>query len=206
MKKVLILLGVLGLFASPVYAITGVGVGVRGGFVSNYTNPGLDNSTFSLDLKQMPMFGGHVVLGFLPIIELEGSAEVAWKKKEFAFFDSSIASFSKSDLTLRDFSLNITAKYKFNFFPVVKPYVGAGLGWHWLVYTTSSDSKYIIGVPVDENRLGYHGLVGLALKLPALPLEFFAEGRYTHIMTKQEKFDTKATHYTTILGGVTLGF
>ena len=55
MKKVLILLGVLVVLSSPVYAITGVGIGVRGGFVSNYTNPGLDNSTFSLDLKQMPM-------------------------------------------------------------------------------------------------------------------------------------------------------
>ena len=200
MKKVLILLGVLGLFASPVYAITGVGVGVRGGFVSNYTNPGLDNSTFSLDLKQMPMLGGHVVLGFLPVIELEGSAEVAWKKKEFDIAGTT------GDLTLRDFSLNVTAKYKFNMMPVIKPYIGAGLGWHWLSYSLSLSSGGTIEVPVDENRLGYHGVAGVALKLPALPLEFFAEGRYTHIMTKQEKFDTKATHYTTILGGVTLGF
>src|SRR3989304_9220637 len=125
MKKVLILLGVLVVLSSPVYAITGVGIGVRGGFVSNYTNPGLDNSTFSLALKQMPMVGGHVVIGFLPVIDLEGSAEMAWKKKSFTYGSSS------GDLTLRDFSLNVTAKYKFNM-PVIKPYIGAGLGWHWL--------------------------------------------------------------------------
>lgn len=200
MKKVLILLGVLVVLSSPVYAVTGVGVGIRGGLVSDYKNPGLDNSTFSLDLKQMPMVGGHVVLGFLPVIDLEGSAEMAWKKKSFSNGSSS------GDLTLRDFSLNVTAKYKFNMMPVIKPYIGAGLGWHWLTYSLSLSSGASVDVPVDENRLGYHGLVGLALKLPALPLEFFAEGRYTHIMTKQEKFDTKATHYTTILGGVTLGF
>ena len=199
MKKVLILLGVLVILSSPVYAVTGVGIGVRGGLVSNYTNPGLDNSMFSLDLKQMPMFGGHVVLGFIPVIELEGSAEVAWKKKSFDIAGTT------GDLTLKDFSLNATAKYKFPF-PVIKPYIGAGLGWHWLTYSFSLGSAGTVEVPVDENRLGYHGLVGVALKLPALPLEFFAEGRYTHIMTKQEKFDTKASHYTTILGGVTLGF
>ena len=146
------------------------------------------------------MVGGHVVLGFLPVIELEGSAEVAWKKKSFDIAGTT------GDLTLRDFSLNVTAKYKFNMMPVIKPYIGAGLGWHWLVYSFSLSSGSSIDVPVDENRLGYHGVAGVALKLPALPLEFFAEGRYTHIMTKQEKFDTKATHYTTILGGVTLGF
>lgn len=199
MKKVLVLLGVLVVLSSPAYAIKGVGIGVRGGLVSDYKNPGLDNSTFSLDLKQMPMFGGHVVIGFIPIIELEGSAEVAWKKKSFDILGTT------GDLTLKDFSLNATAKYKFPL-PVIKPYIGAGLGWHWLSYSVSLSSGSSIEVPVDENRLGYHGLVGLALKLPALPLEFFAEGRYTHIMTKQEKFDTKASHYTTILGGVTLGF
>jgi len=200
MKKTLILLGVLVLLASQVYAVTGVGIGVRGGFVSNYTNPGLKDSPLGLDLKQMPMLGGHVVLGFLPVIDLEGSAEMAWKKKSFTYGSSS------GDLTLRDFSLNVTAKYKFNMMPVIKPYIGAGLGWHWLSYSFSLSSGGTVEVPVDENRLGYHGVAGVALKLPALPLEFFAEGRYTHIMTKQEKFDTKATHYTTILGGVTLGF
>ncbi|HVP37110.1 MAG TPA: outer membrane beta-barrel protein [Terriglobales bacterium] len=199
MKKILVMLGLLVILASPAYAIKGVGIGIRGGLVSDYKNPGLDNSTFNLDLKQMPMFGGHVVLGFIPIIELEGSAEMAWKKKSFDIEGNT------GDLTLRDFSLNATVKYKFPF-PVIKPYIGAGLGWHWLTYSVSLSSGSSINMPVDENRLGYHGLVGLALKLPALPLEFFAEGRYTHIMTKQEKFDTKASHYTTLLGGVTLGF
>ncbi len=199
MKKSIVVLGLLLLLASPTYAITGVGVGVRGGLVSDYKNPGLDNSVFSLDLKQMPMVGGHVVIGFIPIIKLEGSAEVAWKKKSFDIGGIT------GDLTLKDFSLNATAKYEFGL-PVLRPYIGAGLGWHWLSYSFSMSSVGTIEVPVDENRLGYHGLVGLALKLPGLPLEFFAEGRYTHILTKQEKFDTKASHYTTILGGVTLGF
>ncbi len=200
MKKIVILLGVLMLCSSPVYAITGVGVGVRGGFVQNYDNPGLDESSLPVDLKEMPMLGAHVVFGFIPVINLEGSAEMAWKKKEFLFGDT------EADFTVRDFSLDVTAKYKFELMPVIKPYIGAGLGWHWLTYSTSLDSDIEILLPVDENRLGYHGVGGVSLKFPAVPFEIFAEYRYTHIMTKQEELDTKGTNYSTILGGITFGF
>lgn len=200
MKKVLALLGVLVLFASPVYAITGVGVGVRGGFVQGYDNPGIDESSLSLDLSKMPMLGAHVVFGFIPMLDIEGSAEMAWKKKEFTY--QSI----NADFTVRDFSLNVTAKYKFNLVPAVKPYIGAGLGWHWLTYSTSIDSEPTLVYPADENRLGYHGVAGISFRFPALPFEFFGEYRYTHIMTKQEELDTEGTNFSTILGGITFGF
>jgi opacity protein-like surface antigen len=204
MKKTVILLGVLMLCASPVYAISGVGVGVRGGFVQNYDNPGLDESSLPVDLKEMPMLGAHVVFGFIPIIDLEGSAEMAWKKKEF-LFESGVDTI-EADFTVRDFSLNVTAKYKIDLMPVIKPYIGAGLGWHWLTYSTSLDEGPSFSLPVDENRLGYHGVGGVSLKFPAVPFELFAEYRYTHIMTKQEELDTKGTNYSTVLGGITFGF
>jgi len=200
MKKVLILLGVMVLLASPVYAITGVGVGVRGGFVHNYDNPGIDKSPLDLDLSKMPMLGAHVVLGFIPMLDIEGSAEVAWKKKEFTYLNEA------ADFTVRDFSLNATAKYKFNFLPVMKPYIGAGLGWHWLTYSTSLDSQPSLIYPVDENRLGYHGVAGISFRFPALPFEFFGEYRYTRILTEQKDLDSKGTDFTTILGGITFGF
>jgi opacity protein-like surface antigen len=206
MKKIVILLGVLMLCASPVYALSGVGIGVRGGFVQNYTNPGLEKSPLSLDLKEMPMLGGHVVLGFIPIIDLEGSAEMAWKKKEFTYVDILSGDTLNVDFTVRDFSLNVTAKYKFDLIPVIKPYIGAGLGWHWLVYSFDMGSGSTIDLPGDENRLGYHGVGGVSLKFPAVPFEIFAEYRYTHIMTEQEEFGTKGSHYTTLLGGITFGF
>jgi len=200
MKQVLILLGVLVFFASPVYAISGVGVGVRGGFIQNYDNPGLDESPLGLDLSEMPMLGAHVVFGFIPMLDLEGSAEMAWKKKEFMYETI------EADFTVRDFSLNVTAKYKFNLVPAIKPYIGAGLGWHWLFYSTSLDSEPALVYPVDENRLGYHGVAGISFKFPALPFEFFGEYRYTRILTEQEELDTKGTDFTTILGGITFGF
>ncbi|MCJ7498523.1 MAG: porin family protein [candidate division Zixibacteria bacterium] len=200
MKKIVILLGVLMLCASPVYAISGVGFGIRGGFVQNYDNPGLDESSLPVDLKEMPMLGAHVVFGFIPVIDLEGSAEMAWKKKEFLLGDT------KADFTVRDLSLNVTAKYKIDLMPVIKPYIGAGLGWHWLTYSSSLDEGPTFVLPVDENRLGYHGVGGVSLKFPAVPFELFAEYRYTHIMTEQEEFGTKGSHYTTLLGGITFGF
>jgi opacity protein-like surface antigen len=199
MKKVLVLLGLLVLFASPVYAITGVGIGVRGGLVQNYDNPGIDESPIGLDLKEMPMLGGHVVIGFIPLLEVEGSAEMAWKKKEFTYGTI------KAEFTVRDFSLNVTAKYKFNLVPAVKPYIGAGLGWHWLGYSVSGDGMAVT-TPLDENRLGYHGVAGISLRIPALPFELFGEYRYTHIMTKQGELDTEGTNFSTILGGITFGF
>ncbi|MDH4222670.1 MAG: porin family protein [candidate division Zixibacteria bacterium] len=199
MKKVLVLLGLLVLCASPVYAITGVGIGLRGGFVQNYDNPGIDESPIGLDLKEMPMLGFHATLGFIPLIELEGSAEMAWKKKEFTYETV------KAEFTVRDLSFNVTAKYKFNLVPAVKPYIGAGLGWHWLGYSVSGDGMAIT-TPLDENRLGYHGVGGIALRIPALPFELFGEYRYTHIMTKQEELDTEGTNFSTILGGITFGF
>lgn len=199
MKKILVLLGLLALCASPVYAITGVGVGVRGGLVQSYDNPGIDESPLGLDLNEMPMLGGHVVIGFIPMLEVEGSAEMAWKKKEFTYEAYTY------DFSVRDFSLNVTAKYKFNLLPALKPYIGAGLGWHWLTYSISGEGL-VMTTPLDENRLGYHGVGGVSLRIPALPFEIFAEYRYTHIMTKQEDLDTEGTNFSTLLGGITFGF
>lgn len=179
--------------SSKSWGITGLGIGIKGGIIQNYRNDNLNSiPTQNQDwLKEMPMVGLHLKIGTLRIIHLEFSLEYAWKKKEIVLDNSTRADFSVNDL-----SLNGTAKYLFSF-PVLKPYLGAGVGMHRLVYGISKDA-YSIYIPEDQNRMGLHGVVGIVLSLPAFPLEFLAEVRYTSIQTKN-----KSTRYTTLLAGVT---
>ncbi len=195
MKRLaLILLGFAICTFSPIqtFAITGLGIGVRGGLIQNYKNPGLNSFTGQEDfLKEMPLAGIHLKIGTLPIIDLEASLEYAWKEKEIVLEDR-----LKADLTVSDLSLNATAKYVFSV-PVVKPYVGVGAGFHRMVYKISIEN-YEGYFPDNESRSGFHGVGGLALKFPVFPFELFGEGRYTIVQTKD-----KTTKYTTILIGLT---
>jgi len=190
------------LFASGAWAVTGLGVGVRGGVIQNYDNPAIKKF---YSLKQMPLLGAHLKIGTLPLIDLEISVEYAWKKKEnIIYYPEELGGLVplKVDLKIKDLSLNATAKYLFSF-PVVRPYVGAGVGIHRMLYEFSSGETTVI-FPEDENKIAFHGVGGVSVQLPVFPLEIFAEGRFVYIKTEQKKLDTKETDFVTILGGVTL--
>lgn len=186
------------LVTGEAWGITGLGIGIRGGMLQNYKNDNLD-SIPSLDqdwLKDMPMLGVHLKIGTLGTIHLEASVEYAWKKKEIVLTVPGGGSLTKADFSVNDLSLNGTAKYMFAF-PVLKPYLGAGVGIHRLVYGISNES-FSAYIPEDQNRMGIHGVGGLVISFPASPLDLMAEVRYTSIQTKNEP-----TRYTTILAGIT---
>ena len=195
MKKGCLLLWIFSLllFGSEAWGITGLGIGIKGGVIQNYKNDNLNRiPTQNQDwLKEMPLVGVHLKIGTLRIIHLEASIEYAWKEKEIVLDNVIRAEFSVNDL-----SLNGTAKYMFSF-PVLKPYLGAGVGIHRLVYGISNDD-YSVYVPEDQNRIGFHGVGGFLLSFPASPLELLAEVRYTSIQTQNEP-----TRYTTFLAGLT---
>jgi len=208
MKKVTIILSALLalIFCHQAFAVTGLGLGARVGLIQNYDNPVTKKMFPEFSLKQMPMLGVHLKIGTLPIIDLEVSAEYSWRKKKdilYKYNPEGLPNFTpfKADFTIRDLSLNATGKYNFSF-PGIKPYIGAGVGIHRILYEISVDTISVI-LPENENKIGFHGVAGLSLKLPVFPFEFFAEGRYTFINTKQPKFDTKQTHYTTLMVGIT---
>ena len=198
MRKILFLfpLFIFLLFCSPTWGITGLGVGIKGGMIQNYKNDNL-NSILSQDqdwLKEMPVVGVHLKIGTLRIIHLEASVEYAWKEKEIVLGDLPRVSFS-----IHDLSLNGTAKYMFSI-PVLKPYLGGGVGIHRLVYRISYED-HSIPLPVmpnDKSRMGFHGVGGFLLSFPAFPMELLAEVRYTSIQTENEP-----TRYTTFLAGLT---
>jgi hypothetical protein len=181
------------LFCSPTWGITGLGIGIKGGVIQNYKNDNLDSiPTLGQDwLKEMPMVGVHLKIGTLRIVHLEASVEYAWKEKEIV-----LENLTRTDFSISDLSLNGTAKYMFSF-PVLKPYLGAGVGIHRLVYGISNEA-YSVYVPEDQNRIGFHGVGGFVLSFPAFPLELLAEARYTSVRT-----ENKSTRYTTFLAGLT---
>lgn len=198
------------LFNSGAQAVTGLGLGVRGGIIQNYDNPAIkkfsSDYTSGFSLKQMPLLGAHLKIGTLPVIDLEVSVEYAWKKKKNINYypeGAKILNPPQVDLTVRDLSLNATAKYLFSF-PIVKPYVGAGIGIHRLIYELSVADTLALYFPEDENKIGFHGVGGVSLQLPAFPFEIFVEGRFVYIKTEQKEFDTKETDFITILAGITL--
>ncbi|MCI0530480.1 MAG: hypothetical protein L0Y74_00795 [candidate division Zixibacteria bacterium] len=188
MKK-LLFLALLSIFflATTSHALTGLGIGVRGGYLSGYDNPDLALTTGSVD--KMPMLGAHVNVGFIPVFDIVFSGEYAWQtEKDFL---------PGVDLTYGDLSVNGTAIYKFSM-PVISPYVGAGLGFHRLIY--SWDGTYPGVAPGDQTKMSWHGVGGLTFSFPAMPFEFFVEGRYSSLRT-----EAKATNYPSFLGGITFG-
>ncbi len=195
MRKAAILAGCLlvALSGCQAWAITGLGIGVRGGMIQGYRNDNLDEiPTLEKDwLKEMPMVGVHLKIGTLRVVHLEASLEYAWKDQDIVLEQAGKAEFSLSDL-----SLNGTAKYMFSF-PGVKPYAGAGLGIHRLVYGISNEA-YSIYIPDDENKLGFHLAGGLLLSPAAFPLEIMVEARYTSVRTAG-----KSSRYATLLAGLT---
>ena len=208
MKKVAVIVSALLVifFCHQAFAITGLGLGIRGGLVSNYDNPVTKKMFPDWSLKEMPLLGAHLKIGMLPVIDLEISAEYSWKKKKNIVYEFKPEGYLDCirqvvDFTIRDLSLNATGKYHLSF-PKIRPYIGVGAGIHRILYEISVDTMRVI-LPENENKLGFHGVAGLSLKLPVLPFELFAEGRYTFINTKQKKFDTKQTHYTILMAGVT---
>ena len=187
---------------STSHALTGLGIGAKGGIIQNYDNPGLDAFPSSLSLDRMPVLGVHLKIGTMPLVDFEISAEYAWKKKDVLMFIDTDS--LKGDFTVSDFSLNATGKYHFLSIPVFKPYVGAGAGFHRLIYKLDIEGlgEQII-IPENESRLGLHAVAGVSLKSAVLPFDVFAEWKYTHIKTRQEEWDTSSTNYSTIMAGIT---
>jgi len=105
-KYIILLLTVILFFsAGQSEALTGLGFGLRAG-TTKLEDPNTDES-----LDAMTMFGGHVKVGTLPILDLEGSLEYAQKK-----YDVDIPILEADDIigdvTYRNVSLRAAAKYQ----------------------------------------------------------------------------------------------
>jgi len=192
------------LLSSGAYAITGLGMGVRGGMYTSYNNEDLEFDSFDVvDIDQLTMFGGHLRITTLPIFTFELVGEYSWKSENFTIDVGGLR--ESVEVKVRDFMVGLNAKYEFDI-PALTPYVGGGLATHQLTYEISDlPSGFVpfggqsLIAPEDGPQFGMHALAGVKLGVPASPIEFFAEGRIGRITG-----DDGATTYTMIYGGVTL--
>ncbi len=195
MRNVL-LVAALVLVGSRAFAgASGLGLGIHGGMISGYDNPVLKDSILShfagFDMSEkMTDIGAHLRIGTFRVIEFDLNIDYAWKKQEIA---------SGIDLRFSDFSIAASVR-KSIALAALKPYIGVGVGQHWMVYSIEFGDQ-VIGVvlPEDESKVGYHFKAGVDLDFPVFPLTPYGEWRYNIIQTAGE-----STKYTALLVGITL--
>ncbi len=200
--KRLCLIQVLALFlllSSGAYALTGLGLGARGGIYTTYNNDDLEFEGYEvIDVDQLSMIGGHFKISTLPIFTFELVGEYSWKSEDFEIQAGGVN--RTVSVEVRDFMIGVNAKYEFGT-PVFTPYIGGGLATHQLSYEVALNIPGVdnLVVPDDGPQFGMHALAGVKLGLPASPIEFFVEGRAGRISG-----DDGSTTFTMIYGGVTL--
>jgi opacity protein-like surface antigen len=167
----------------------GTGFGIRGGLISNYQVGG---PAPSIPVpKKMTMLGVHSAFSTIPAIVLEGSLEYNWKMENYTD-----PTYGPYKMRVNDFSANGFAKFRVPL-STLKPFVGAGIGLHRLIYSFSNSSG-TVPVPDDVTRPAFHALVGVAVTPPLMPLELFGEYRWTWVNTPDKK-----TKFPTLLAGMT---
>ena len=185
-------------------AITGLGFGVHGG-PANYRGDvfryEIGGEVFeSGNVGSSIQYGGHIKVGTLPIIDLYLNVDY-FSKKEFYTY-----SFEYGDpknpveytrkIDFRDLSISLDGKFNIYSLPAspVAIYLGGGLGSHLL--NTEIAEELPTEVPEDyeetfkffkdNGRVDIHGILGVKVNPPVVPLEFFLEGRFAFIKTKDK--------------------
>jgi opacity protein-like surface antigen len=177
--------------STSAFALTGLGLGVKAGVLTSYKNPNLKLDTYKMD--DLKFYGAFVKFGAQGIT-LEAGVETFWKKKNIDLLGS------KVDVKARDILLTATAKFYFKF-PVINPFVGAGIGAHKFTYSYTGDlggySGVEIKIPDDKTYLGYHLVVGVKTAIAVLPFDLFIEGKIGRVNSTGDPTD-----FTILSGGV----
>lgn len=173
------------------YALSGLGLGVKAGVLTNYKNPNLKLSTYKMD--DLKFYGAFVKFGAQGIT-LEAGVETFWNKKNLDLLGS------KVEVKARDILLTFTGKFYFKF-PIINPFVGAGIGAHKFTYSYTGDlggySGVEIKIPDDKTYFGYHLVVGAKTAIAVLPFDLFVEGKIGRVNSKGDPTD-----FTIFSGGV----
>lgn len=195
MRKAVLALIIISAGSRAYAGISGLGLGVHGGIVSGYDNPvleqGIPFDSLGIDMSdKMTDLGAHLKIGTFRVIEFDLSLDYAWKKQGIG---------SGIDLRFSDFSITGSVRKSFAL-AVIKPYIGAGGGLHWMAYSIEFGGQVIaVALPEDESKIGYHFKVGVDLDFPLFPLTPFGEWKYNVIQTTGE-----STKYSSLMVGITL--
>ena len=166
-------------------------MGVKAGVLTSYKNPNLKLDTYKMD--DLKFYGAFVKFGAQGIT-LEAGVETFWNKKNLDLLGS------KVEVKARDILLTATAKFYFKF-PVINPFVGAGIGAHKFTYSYTGDlggySGVEIKIPDDKTYFGYHLVVGVKTAIAVLPFDLFVEGKIGRVSSTGDPTD-----FTILSGGV----
>lgn len=191
-------------------AITGLGFGVHGG-VGNYTGnvfkytldfpDGTQKTIESGDVGSSFQFGGHIKFGALPIVDLYLNVDY-FSKDDFYVYNYYVPGISEPVYTqtvdFRDLYVSVDAKLNIYSLPAspVALYLGGGIGSHLLnteLVERVSDTneaptnlQSAVKFFEDNGRVDIHGLFGVKVNPPVVPLEFFLEGRFAFIKTQDK--------------------
>jgi len=196
MKKMLWILAWLLVCVGSAGAVTGIEIGFRTGVFSNYDQPTLEMGTYSLN--RLNMIGGQIYFSKLPMIDVIVAGEYGWRTQKYEFNGETM------EFKLRDFAVTASAVYPFKQLPIVTPYIGAGIGtysfsYDYFVPMSLSLSDNGVSIPGTSTYMGYHGVLGAKVNVPAFPVGVFLEGRMNRINTPGD--DIK---YNTFAGGIFL--
>lgn len=175
-------------------AITGLGVGIKLGQVTNYDNPSVKIS--DLKFSDFASYGAFVKVGSKSI-DLEFGVDWSKDKQEKVLFGE------KVEAEAKDVGFHTTAKFVFQF-PVLRPFVGCGIAAHKFSYSYSGQlgefDDVTIQIPSNETFFGYHIVVGAKLQLGVLPFLPFVEGKISKVNSNP------STDITVISGGLIFSF
>ncbi len=177
--------------STSAYALSGLGLGVKAGVLTSYKNPNLKLDTYKMD--DLKFYGAFVKFGGQGMT-LEAGVETFWNKKNLDLLGS------KVEVKARDILLTVTAKFYFKF-PIINPFVGAGIGAHKFTYSYSGNlggySGVEIKIPDDKTYFGYHIVVGAKTAIAVLPFDLFVEGKIGRVNSTGDPTD-----FTILSGGV----
>lgn len=181
-------------------AITGLGFGIHGGYgsykgdVFRYEIGG--EEFVSGDVGSAIQYGGHIKVGTLPVVDFYLNVDY-FSKKEFYEYSFKFGETEyKRKIDFQDLSISLDGKLNL-YAPPLSPlsiYLGGGIGTHLL--NTEIGEQIPTDIPddyeeyfdffKDNGRIDIHGILGAKVNPPVVPLEFFLEGRYAFIKTKDE--------------------
>lgn len=191
-STLLIALFLVATMAAPASAVTGFGFGAKLGQVTDYDNPAIKISNLKFD--DFNFFGVFAKFG-RSNFDLEVGFERFADQEELSLFGEEVEAETK------DWIVHATGKFVFAF-PLLRPFVGAGVASHSVSYRYSGPlgefEDVTISIPADRTHFGYHLVAGVKLDTRVLPVDLFVEGKFQRVNSNPD------TDFTTISAGISI--
>jgi hypothetical protein len=191
------------IYPAAAAAVVGVAIGGKVGY-ADYTG---DILPASGDVGTGVMFGAVLEFSALPVIDFELHANYFAKDFEYTYNVASVP--VSTEFEFRDIHVLALAKKNLIAIPMspLGVYIGGGVGWHLI--NTEAAKGFAYNATAADNpaelmsnsaRLSGHGLLGIKISPPAIPLAIFGEARWGRIFTDE------GLNTTQVEGGLMLSF